>query len=118
MDLHKHTGRRVLEAQTFGVQPISGVAGQGGPIVLESTSGGIERIAHQRIPHRSQVDADLVRPSGVDLHFNQRARTSNFQDVNSTERPFARTGCRVNGPQLRMRDRTDGDGHCEGVLIE
>ena len=60
------------ECQSLGVQEITAVAWQA-RLWFDHTAGVVERIAGQWMSRIGEVDADLMRPPGRDLDFEQRA---------------------------------------------
>jgi hypothetical protein len=56
----------MAQAETFGMEKIAAISGKCIASVHQTSPRRIERIAHQRVPRGSKMNADLVGSSGLD----------------------------------------------------
>ena len=72
------------ELETRGVQQVPAVTLQSGTIGARGASRCVERIADERVPCARQVDADLVRSAGCDVHIEQCRVIPTLDDMRLT----------------------------------
>ena len=65
-------GPRVLELQHCGMEKISGEGEADSLFAAKLTRGAVQRVTHDGMAQRCEVNSNLVGPACVDLHFQQR----------------------------------------------
>ena len=99
--------RRVGKYQTSRVQKIAAVAGKRAAAEPWETSAPIERITDQRMTGCREVNADLMRTSGLDPHLDQARMSIRAERVHDGAGPPSAGSHPVHGPEQRVRDRAD-----------
>jgi hypothetical protein len=59
------------EPEAQSMEKITRVPGEGALGILEGPSALIKGVSHEGVSCSGQVDADLVRPSRLDAHFQE-----------------------------------------------
>ena len=100
----------------MGVQMVAGIAGESRVLGQWQTPGSIERVADQWMPNRRQVNPDLVRSAGGNLHLEQGRTGEPRQDAGRALRSFPPGVRRVHRAEPGMRLRTNRRGDVVLVL--
>jgi hypothetical protein len=100
---------RMWKAQPMRVKLVARCAGKCRLPGNRCATLRIERLAHQRMSGRREVDPDLVRPPGPDLDLDERAVAALLDESNPGESALTGGVHSVHGAEKRMRHRADGE---------
>ena len=95
----------MVQANTFGMEPVPGITRKCDSRSLESSAGAIKGVTDEGMPGGREVDADLMGASRFDADFQERFPFTPLQYADEAQCMSAGRACGMERPEARVRNR-------------